>query len=111
MVAVSPDVLIWAIILAIGVGTFALRFSFLGLSAYVSEIPPGLERALRYVPAAVIAAIVLPAIVVVDGSVSVVGNDRVLAGAVAAVVAWRTEDILATIVVGIGVLLLLGQLL
>ena len=102
---------VWAVILAMGVGTFALRYSFMGLSGYVEDIPPGLERALAFVPAAVIAAILFPALVVVDGSLTVAGNDRLLAGASAAVVAWRTEDILATIVAGVGVLLLLPQFL
>ena len=108
MVAVTPaDAAIWAIIVAMGVGTFALRYSFLGLSGYVEDVPPWLEQALRYVPAAVIAAIVFPALVVVDGSLSVAGNYRLLAGAFAAAVAWRTEDILATIVAGVGALLLI----
>ena len=106
-----PDARVWAIILAMGVGTFALRFSFLGLSGYVEGVPPGLERALRFVPAAVIAAIVFPALFLVDGSVALAGNDRLLAGAVAALVAWRTEDILATIVAGVGALLVLQTFL
>ena len=106
-----PDAVVWAIIAAMGVGTFALRFSFLGLSGYVEGVPPWLEQALGYVPAAVIAAIVFPALVVVDGSVTVAGNYRLLAGAFAAAVAWRTEDILATIVAGVGALLVIQAVL
>ena len=105
------DAVVWAIIVAMGIGTFALRFSFIGLSGYVEDVPPWLERALRFVPAAVIAAIVFPALVLVDGSVTVAGNDRLLAGAVAAAVAWRTEDILATIVAGMGALLVIQTVL
>ena len=101
------DAVVWAIVFAMGVGTFALRFSFLGLSERLGDLPPTAERALEFVPAAVLAALVLPALVVVDGTVAVGGNDRLLAGAFAAVVAWRTEDILATILAGVGALLLL----
>lgn len=104
------DAVVWTIILAMGVGTFALRFSFLGLSEYVGDVPPLVEQALEFVPAAVIAALVLPALIVVDGSVAVAGNDRLLAGAFAAAVAWRTEDILATIVAGVGALIVLQLL-
>lgn len=105
------DPVLWAIILAMGVGTFALRFSVLGLSGHVEGIPPRAERALQFVPAAVIAALVFPALFVVDGSLTVAGNDRLLAGAIAAPVAWRTEDILATIVVGVGALLIIQTVL
>lgn len=105
-----PDAAVWAVILAIGVGTFAFRFSFIGLSERIGEVPPPAERALEFVPAAVLAALVLPALVVVDGAVTVGGNDRLLAGSFAAVVAWRTEDILATIVAGVGALLVLQML-
>lgn len=105
-----PDPVLWGLILAVGIGTFALRFSFIGLSGRVDDVPPLAERALAFVPAAVLAALVAPALLVVDGAVTVGGNDRLLAGAFAAVVAWRTEDILATIVAGVGALLLLQAL-
>lgn len=102
-----PDAVVWTIVFAMGVGTFALRFSFLGLSERLGDVPPVVERGLELVPAAVLAALVLPALVVVDGSLTVAGNDRLLAGALAAAVAWRTENILATIVAGVGALLAL----
>ncbi|WP_178916433.1 AzlD domain-containing protein [Natronomonas gomsonensis] len=96
---------VWLAIAVAGVGTFLIRFSFLFLFEYLSEVPDGAQRALRFVPAAVLAALVLPALVIVEGSPSVsLGNERLLAGLVAAVVAWRTESIFATIVVGMVVL-------
>jgi branched-subunit amino acid transport protein len=97
---------LWAAVVAIGVGTFIFRFSFLFLFEYLSEVPDGIEAALRYVPPAVLAALVVPAVVVVDGSAAVSpGNERLLAGVVAAAVAWRTESILWTILVGMAALL------
>lgn len=110
-VVTPPDPVLWAVIVAMGVGTFAFRFSFLGLSDRLDEVPPLAERALSFVPAAVLAALVLPALLVVDGSVAVAGNDRLLAGAFGAAVAWRTEDIFWTIVAGVGALLVLQALL
>lgn len=116
----ASDAVVWTAILLGGLGTFAIRGSFLFLYGRL-DLPALVERALRFVPAAVLAALVVPAVLQVGGTPVVetglepvaavralATSDRVLAGALAAVVAWRTEDILATIVVGMGALLLLG---
>lgn len=101
----AADGTVWLAIAIVGVGTFCIRFSFLFLFEYLSEVPEGVERTLQFVPAAVLAALVVPAVVVVDGTPALsVDNHQLLAAVVAAVVAWRTESILATIVVGMGVL-------
>ncbi|QLC73643.1 AzlD domain-containing protein [Pseudomonas sp. LPB0260] len=97
----------WLIILTIGVGTYALRLSFIEMLGRRSP-PPYLQRALRFVPAAVMAALVLPALVNVDGAVDLsLGNERLLAGALAAFVAWRTRQVLLTLAVGMAALWLL----
>jgi branched-subunit amino acid transport protein len=102
---------VWPTIVAIGVGTFLIRFSFLFLFEYVSEVPESIERALRFVPPAVLAALVVPAVVMVDGSPAItVGNERLIAAGIAAVVAWRTENIFATIAVGMVALIALQTL-
>ena len=107
----ATDGTVWVAILAIAVGTFALRFGAFAAVGRIDELPPALVTALEFVPAAVLAALVAPALFVVDGAPAVLGNEQLLAGAVAAVVAWRTENILATAVVGVGVLALLGWFL
>ncbi|UPV98867.1 AzlD domain-containing protein [Halorussus gelatinilyticus] len=102
------SVTLWLVILAAGVGTFLIRFSFIGLFGLLDDVPAVVERALRFVPAAVLAALVAPQLVVVDGSVALSpANPRLLAGALAALVAWRTEDVLATLVAGMAGLWLL----
>ena len=90
---------IFGVIVVLGVVTFAIRFSFIGLFGWLDDIPDGLERALRYVPAAVLAALVLPSFVTVqaDGALAV---DKLLAGGLATAVAWRTQNILATMAAG-----------
>jgi branched-subunit amino acid transport protein len=96
---------VWAVIVAVGVATFCIRLSFIYLFGRIDTVPPGVTRALRYVPAAVLAALVVPAVVSVEPSaVETLTADRFLAGAVAALVAWRTEDVTATIVVGLAAL-------
>ena len=50
---------IWTVILAIGVGTYLIRLSFLGVIGG-RELPPVLLRLLRYTPVAVLPGIALP---------------------------------------------------
>lgn len=107
----ASDAAVWTAIAAIAVGTYALRVSILYLVEHVDGLPPRLELALGFVPAAVLAALVAPTLLVVDGAPAVLGNERLLAGAVAAVVAWRTEDILATATVGVVALIVVQQVL
>ncbi|WP_435100175.1 AzlD domain-containing protein [Halarchaeum sp. P4] len=92
---------IWAVILAIAIPTFLVRYSFIGLFGRLGEAPDWVERVLAFVPAAVLAALVVPDVVTIQSTVAAtLGQDRVLAGVVAAVVAWRTENVFATIAVG-----------
>lgn len=96
---------IWLVVVGVALGTYVLRVSFITLFGRLDEVPPRVKRALALVPPAVLAALVTPELFVVDGSFSAsLANDRVLAGVVGAVVAWYTEDILVTVVVGMGAL-------
>lgn len=81
-------------------GTFALRFSFIYLFGKV-EMPDWLRDALKFVPASVLAALVFPALVYSDGALDIsLNNIRLLAGIGGALVAWRTKNVLWTIIVG-----------
>ncbi|WP_265109048.1 AzlD domain-containing protein [Halosolutus halophilus] len=94
-------VAIWGVIVAIGVATFAVRFSFIYLFGRISEMPTRLQKLLRFVPAAVLAALVAPALVTLGPTVqATLLDEHLLAGAVAAAVAWRTENVFATIATG-----------
>jgi branched-subunit amino acid transport protein len=95
----------WLPALAVaGLVTFAIRLSFIALLGKV-ELPPVLTRALRFVPPAVLSAIILPEMLVRDGAVDLrPGNVRLLAGVLAAFVAWRTRNVLLTIAVGMAAL-------
>ena len=103
MSATAP--VVWTAVVAIAVGTWAFRASFVFLFGYVDEVPSWVDRTLRFIPPAVLFAIIAPRLLVVDGSLSVaLGNERLLAGLAAFVVAWYTENIFATIVAGMCVL-------
>lgn len=98
---------LWLVILAMGVITYALRLSVIGL-LHRTILPPVVERALRFVPPAVLSAIILPELVRPGGVVDVsVRNPRLLAGIVAVIVARRTKNTLATIGIGLAVLWIL----
>jgi branched-subunit amino acid transport protein len=92
---------IWGVVVAIGVVTFLIRVSFVALFGRLDTVPPRVQQALRFVPAAVLSALVAPSLVTIEPTVvATLTNERLLAGVVAAVVAWRTENVFATIVVG-----------
>ena len=98
---------VWGVMIALGAATFGIRASFVYLFGRIDEVPDRVTNALRFVPPAVFAALTLPAIVAPEGAVVIVGNERLVAGVVAGVVAWYVDDILATIVAGMVALWLL----
>src|ERR1700681_1913253 len=104
----SREATIWLAILAVGAINYVARLSFIALFAR-REMPPLLARALRHVPAAMLTAIVVPAIVfAAPGVLSLgLGNAKLVAALVAGVVAWRWRNTLLTIAVGMAALWLL----
>lgn len=91
---------IWLLFLAIGLGTFTLRFLFIYLFGKI-EMPDWLRRALRFVPAAALAALVFPALTHPTGHLDLsLQNFRLLAGLGGAIVAWRTRNVLLTLIIG-----------
>lgn len=101
---------LWLTILAAGIGTFLLRLSFIELWKWL-RVPPLLMQALDYVPAAVLAALVLPALLRSGGSIDVsFDNLRLYAGLTALAVAWYTRSMLMTLTTGMAALWLLQAL-
>lgn len=92
---------VWLIIIAVGTGTFALRLSFIQLAGRFA-LPARAARALRFIPAAVLSAIILPAILRgAEGSLDIaIDNPRLIAGAFATLIAWWTKSVLATLAAG-----------
>jgi branched-subunit amino acid transport protein len=91
---------LWLIILGMGFVTFGIRLVPLVLLGRI-EIPLIMQRALRFVPPAVLTAIVVPELLYRDSQIDVsLTNVRLLAGLIAIVVAWRTKNALITIGVG-----------
>ncbi len=102
---------LWLIIIGMGVVTYAIRLSPIVLLERV-DIPPVVRRALRFVPPAVLSAIILPGLLRPGGTLDIsLGNARLLAGALAAFVAWRTKNVLLTIGAGMAALWILQILI
>jgi branched-subunit amino acid transport protein len=97
-------------ILGMGIITYAIRLSlFLLLGRFT--LPGIVQRALRYVPAAVLSAIIVPELLMPGGTFDLSpGNERLLAGLAAILIAWRTGNMILTIIVGMALLWLLQAL-
>jgi len=101
---------VWLIMILSGLITYGIRLSFIQLFGKI-EVPFWLSRALRFVPPAVLSAIIFPEILMPSGALDISpDNLRLFAGVLAAFVAWRTRNVLLTIVVGMVVLLVLQAL-
>jgi branched-subunit amino acid transport protein len=96
---------LWVVIFLAGLATFLTRLSFIWLAGR-REMPGWLRRGLRFVPPAVLTAIIFPEVFIRDGvlALSPLENVRIIAAAVAALVAWRTRNILLTLAAGMLVL-------
>lgn len=101
---------IWLIMILGGLLTYGIRLSFIYLFSHTS-LPEWLQRGLRYVPPAVLSAIIFPEIFLREGRLDIsLDNFRLLAGVAASLVAWRTRNALLTILSGMAVLFLLQWL-
>jgi branched-subunit amino acid transport protein len=91
---------VWLLLIGMGLVTYAIRLSLIVLIGRV-DVPPLIQRALRFVPPAVLSAIIFPELLRPGGTLDLsFGNVRLLAGILAALVAWRTKNVLLTIGVG-----------
>ena len=99
----------WIAVVGAGIGTFAMRASFLAFAHRLADVPPAVQRVLRQIPPAALASLVIPALLRSEGHLDV-WNDRFVAGLVAALVAWRTRNIALTLAVGMGLVMLIDLL-
>lgn len=102
--------MIWVVMITTGIMTFLMRFSM--FSGLINKpLPASFDRYLRYVPIAVLSAIIA-ASVVIDPATKApnIGTDRALAAIIAVIVALVTKSVLSTIAVGLSVLWVLQNL-
>jgi branched-subunit amino acid transport protein len=93
---------LWLLIVLLGGITFLERSAFFLGSRVV--LSPRLQRGLRFLPAALLTALLMPSLVLSGAPPTPGMSSRLIAGGIAAVVAWRTRRVLLTVVVGMSVL-------
>lgn len=94
---------IWIVMISLGLLTFATRFSFILLLEKIN-LPRNFQRALRFVPIAVLSAIIAPELGYSNNVLAIsLTNPRLLAGLFATIVAFRTKNVILTILAGMTV--------
>ncbi len=81
--------------------TFSIRYGLIGMSGRI-QLSPQLIQMLRYVPPAVLTAIVAPAILMPTGDELMLGytNARLIGAVAAILVGYWTKNLLLTILLG-----------
>ncbi|MBN7785960.1 AzlD domain-containing protein [Ponticoccus gilvus] len=96
---------LWIVIAALGVGSFALRFVFLGLVGN-RAMPPWLLRHLRYTAVAVMPALVAPLVLWPKATEGETDPLRLSAAFLTLAVGYVTKNLYAAM--GIGAAVMLG---
>ncbi|WP_214108637.1 AzlD domain-containing protein [Acrocarpospora catenulata] len=90
----------WLVLLAVGAGTYLMRVAFL-LSHRAAALA-AVRRTLPHIGPAVLGALVLPALILPSGSLSLHATAPTLIAAAACVLAWRrTRSTPLALVVGL----------
>lgn len=96
----------WTIILVLGLGTYLIRLSFLGLAGR-RRWPAGLLRLLRYTPVAVIPGLVAPLVIWPQATGGAFDAPRLAAAVATLAVGLWLKSVVAAIGTGAGVLAVL----
>ncbi len=94
---------LWIVILGLGVGSFALRFVFLGLIGD-RELPEWVLRHLRYTAVAILPALVAPLVLWPAATGGELDPARLAAAAATVIAGLLTHNVFAAIGAGAGTL-------
>lgn len=101
---------LWTVIIALGIGSFGLRFVFLGIVGD-RAMPPWLLRHLRYTAVAILPALVAPQVLWPAGTGGEPDAARLAAAFVTLAVGVITKNVLLAILVGAATLVGVGALI
>jgi len=90
---------IWVVIIGLGIGTFLIRFSFLGIVGD-RPLPAWLLRLLRYTPVAVLPGLVAPLVLWPDATGGEPDPARLTAAAATVGIGFVTRNTLLAIIGG-----------
>jgi branched-subunit amino acid transport protein len=98
---------LFGVFLLAGAATFLIRLSFIALEGRV-RLPSWFRTSLQFVPVAMLTALIAPDLLLREGHLALdVSNHRLIAAALAALIAALTRSIAWTIAGGMAALLLL----
>ena len=95
----------WTVTLLMAIGTFLIRFSFLGILGG-RELPAWLMLHLKYVAVAVFPALITPMVIWPDATGGAIDPARLIAAAAAFLIGWRFS-VYGAIFAGMGTLYLM----
>lgn len=101
---------LWVIIIGLGLGSFALRFAFLGLVGD-RELPAWLQRHLRYTAVSVLPALVAPLVLWPGATGGTPDPHRLAVAAVTLVTGLWTRNVFAAMGLGAATMIGLAQVL
>ena len=90
---------LWTIIIGLGIGSFAIRFLFLGVVGD-RQLPEWLLRHLRYTAVAILPALVAPLVVWPSATGGTPDATRMIAAVATLVVGYFTKNVIAGILAG-----------
>ena len=103
---------LWIVIIGLGIGTYLIRFSFLGIIGG-RELPEWCLRHLRYVAVSVMPALITPLVIWPDATGGEIDPARLLAALAAFLVGIRFNSVIGAVFAGMatlyGLQFLLGQ--
>ena len=99
----------WSLIILCGIITFLMRF--IPLSGIISrELSPSTKNSFKYIPLAVLTPIIVNDLSIVENNnLFLIENYKLYAGIIAIIVAFITNNILATISLGMASYLLMSK--
>ncbi len=101
---------VWWIIAIMGIGTFLIRFSFLGLIGN-RKMPDWVLRHLRYTPVAVLPGLVAPLVILPAETGGAPDPVRITAALVTLAVGWHRKSMMQGALAGAIIFIALGRLL
>lgn len=103
------DAQIWTIIVLVAIGTYLIRFSFIGLIGD-RELPPWVLRHLRYTPVAVLPGLVAPLVLWPEATGGALDAPRLMAAAVTVLLGVAFKNMMLAILGGAATLFLMLML-
>jgi branched-subunit amino acid transport protein len=98
---------VFYIIIGMALVTYFTRFGSLALFRFTG-VPTWLNRWLKYVPVGILTALIVPSLLLPKGYLDItLNNHYLIAGIVAAFVAYKSRNIIATLALGMSIMFVL----